>query len=95
MHGHHQTIIKANLAAASIKAAVRGNKSVKCKAIVVLVQVRDGTNIQHYRKKLYIAKEEVIEDMEGKWQSHFSLFATHLLELRRVNQDSTVALKVY
>ena len=75
-------------------AAVRGDKDIKHKSIVALVQARDGTNLQQYRSKMYRAKDAVVNDMEGEWKSYFPLLTPHLLELMRINPGSFVALDV-
>ena len=78
----------------TFSAAVRGDTDIKRKAIVALVCVRDGTNLQNYRIKAYEVKEAVIEEMEGKWKLSYELLAPHLIELKRLNLSSTVALEV-
>ena len=76
------------------KTAVRGDKAMKRKANAALVQVRDETNLQHYRDKLHRAKEGAVEGMEGQWRSSFSILAPLLVELMRVNKAINVALEV-
>ena len=56
-------------------AAVRGDKGIKRKSIVALVQARDDTNLQQYRCKIYRARDAVVDDMEGEWKSFFPLLA--------------------
>ena len=56
--------------------------------------ISSSTNLQHYREKIYSAKYEVFEELDGQWQSPFSLFAPYLGELRSVNQANTVVLEV-
>ena len=75
-------------------AAIKGDKNIKRKSIVSIVRARDGLNLQNYRHKINRAKEAVVEEMEGEWSMSFPLLAPHLVELRRANPASAVALEV-
>ena len=94
VHGYRQPSAQQLQRRPSFDAAVWGDKRIKRKSIVPLLRPRDCTDLPQYRSKSYRSKEAVIDDMEGEWKSSFLLLPLHLVQLRRVNLDIIVKLKV-
>uniref|UniRef100_K3WRD5 Transposase MuDR plant domain-containing protein n=1 Tax=Globisporangium ultimum (strain ATCC 200006 / CBS 805.95 / DAOM BR144) TaxID=431595 RepID=K3WRD5_GLOUD len=81
-------------ALSTIQAAARGDRGMKRKALMSLVQVRDYTNLQEYRLKLCRAKDSIVDMPNGAWVESFSYIPALLLELRDKNPGATIRLKV-
>jgi len=79
---------------ATLRAVVLGDRSVKRKTMVAMLQSRDGINIQLSRSMLYRVKDDIVATADGDWGESFRRLPFLLSDIRDSNSGTTVQLDV-
>ena len=78
----------------TIQGTIRGDRNMKRKTLVSLVQVSDHASFKTRRLKLYKEKDDVVDMIDGEWNASFTKFHYLLGKLREIDPGTTVRLEV-
>lgn len=75
---------------AALRAAVFGDRKVKRKALVSMLQSRDGVNLQFSQSMMYRAKNDILASADQESEGLFRRLSLILADMRDSNPGTTV-----
>ncbi|KAF4044546.1 hypothetical protein GN244_ATG03091 [Phytophthora infestans] len=79
---------------ATLRAAALGDRTIKRKALVSMLQSGDGISMSFSRSMMYRAKDNILQSANGEWEASFKRFPSMLADLRDSSNGTLISLSV-